>query len=145
MPDNISRDNISRHLTGNDELDLELIDKEIQGCYIAIISYIILIASAKQDRLTILEESTGFTPTSTATELAALSSYVALASSLILGEVAFERLNEIEKNIASGITNASILPNIEIANGYVFSIIGNMLKVSGTVGKVKEQANTSIL
>lgn len=145
MPDNISRDNISRHLTGNDELDLELIDKEIQGCYIAIISYIILIASAKQDRLTILEESTGFTPTSTATELAALSSYIALASSLILGEVAFERLNEIEKNIASGITNASILPNIEIANGYVFSIIGNMLKVSGTVGKVKEQANTSIL
>lgn len=145
MPDNISRDNISRHLTGNDELDLELIDKEIQGCYIAIISYIILIASAKQDKLTILEESTGFTPTSTATELAALSSYVALASSLILGEVAFERLNEIEKNIASGITNASILPNIEIANGYVFSIIGNMLKVSGTVGKVKEQANTSIL
>lgn len=138
-------DNISRHLTGNHELDLELIDKEIQGCYIAIISYIILIASAKQDRLTILEESTGFTPTSTATELAALSSYVALTSSLILGKVAFERLNEIEKNIASGITNASILPNIEIANGYVFSIIGNMLKVSGTVGKVKEQANTSIL
>ncbi|OPX44643.1 hypothetical protein [Clostridium thermobutyricum] len=138
-------DNISRHLTGNHELDLELIDKEIQGCYIAIISYIILIASAKQDRLTILEESTGFTPTSTATELAALSSYVALTSSLILGEVAFERLNEIEKNIASGITNASILPNIEIANGYVFSIIGNMLKVSGTVRKVKEQANTSIL
>ncbi|MGV3026563.1 hypothetical protein ACED96_12670 [Clostridium thermobutyricum] len=138
-------DNISRHLTGNHELDLELIDKEIQGCYIAIISYIILIASAKQDRLTILEESTGFTPTSTATELASLSSYVALTSSLILGEVAFERLNEIEKNIASGITNASILPNIEIANGYVFSIIGNMLKVSGTVRKVKEQANTSIL
>lgn len=138
-------DNISRHLTGNHELDLELIDKEIQGCYIAIISYIILIASAKQDRLTILEESTGFTTTSTATELAALSSYVALTSSLILGEVAFERLNEIEKNIASGITNASILPNIEIANGYVFSIIGNMLKVSGTVRKVKEQANTSIL
>lgn len=138
-------DNISRHLTGNHELDLELIDKEIQGCYIAIISYIILIASAKQDRITILEESTGFTPTSTATELAALSSYVALTSSLILGEVAFERLNEIEKNIASGITNASILPNIEIANGYVFSIIGNMLKVSGTVRKVKEQANTSIL
>lgn len=138
-------DNISRHLTGNHELDLELIDKEIQGCYIAIISYIILIASAKQDRLTILEESTGFTPTSTATELAALSSYVSLTSSLILGEVAFERLNEIEKNIASGITNASILPNIEIANGYVFSIIGNMLKVSGTVRKVKEQANTSIL
>lgn len=138
-------DNISRHLTGNHELDLELIDKEIQGCYIAIISYIILIASAKQDRLTILEESTGFTTTSTATELAALSSYVALTSSLILGEVAFERLNEIEKNIANGITNASILPNIEIANGYVFSIIGNMLKVSGTVRKVKEQANTSIL
>lgn len=138
---------ISIHLTGNDELDLELIEKEISGSILVIFAYIILIISADQARQSILENAEGMKSSSgsQSAELAAFGSGLVLLSNIILGEVAFARLKELQDSIEAGTSTLSIIPNLNISTGYSFTILGNMFKSLGAFQRVAEQAQTTIL
>lgn len=138
---------VTAHRTGNDILDLKLIDHEILAAFICIIAYIILIISAKQDREVILLREKGIQKPNNLnpSELAAISSSLVLLSSLILGQIAFIRKDETANNILSGVSKSSIIPNINITNGYSLTIIGSVLKTLGAVQRAQEQKNITIL
>lgn len=141
-----SSDNRSVHLTGNDKLDLELIEKEITASYIGIISFILLIASAEQSRNAIFEnqKEEASEDELASAEIGVLAFSTALIANIMLQEIACTRLKELENNIANGLTNDSITPNIFIANGYALSTISLSLKTIGAIGKLKEQTSETI-
>src|SRR5471030_799420 len=95
--------NISVHLSGNDKLDLELIQIEISQTLVYILANIIALISAALARQIIIQRASGIQPShSKSSQLAALASGLGLLSNITLGEVAFVRLHETENNIQSG-------------------------------------------
>ncbi|WP_238885231.1 hypothetical protein [Clostridium sp. YIM B02551] len=133
--------------TGNDQLDLELIEREIQGTLISIIANLALIASATKNRQLILDRKKGIEPSNPleATQLAALSSLLTLHAATILGEIAEIRLVEREQNIESGIAKGTITPNINITFGYKVVISGLVFRAIGALQRLQEEGEITIL
>lgn len=123
--------------------DINLTLREILGAIIGILGYAILIISAKQDIIEILQSQTRTEPPNdpaSAPRTAATSSLFLLAASLILGQVAYARLRERETDLQSGISTTSIIPNINITTGSMISILGNIFKATGTQQRASEPA-----
>ena len=133
--------------TGNDQLDLELIEREINGCLIAIIANLILIESSNKNRQIILDREMGIEPSNAleATQLAVLSSSLTLLSNTILEDIAYTRLIEREQNIETGTAQGTIIPNINITTGYRVTLLGNSIKLIGAIQRLQEQGEITIL
>lgn len=134
------------------ELDLYLIDQELLGSIIAIIAYIILIVSSQQSRKVLLQgqmktsnsdsnNDTNLNPT----ELALISSWLSLLSIIILAQVAFRRLSELQAQVESGSSHIPLTPNIYITTGFIFSIVANIIKVIGAQQRYALQRPVTIL
>jgi hypothetical protein len=122
-------------------LDLNLALREILGAIIGILGYIILIVSAKQDIIEILQSQSRTEPPSDpapAPRTVATSSLFLLAASLILSQIAITRLKEREIDLQTGITTPSIVPNINITIGSMLSVLGNIFKSIGTQQRASE-------
>lgn len=138
--------NISVHLSGNDKLDLELIQIEISQTLVYILANTIALISAALARQIIIQRASGIQPSdSKSSQLSALASGLGLLSNITLGEVAFVRLHETENNIQSGASTFSITPNVNITTGYLYSIIGSFLRTLGALQRVNEEAQITIL
>ncbi|GFP76110.1 hypothetical protein [Clostridium fungisolvens] len=139
--------NFSVRRAGNDKLDLALIQKEKSASLIVILAYIILITSANKEREIILKKQRGISTSNDLepTQLVVLSSSLTLIGNIFLGEIAFVRLRELQKNIQSGESNFSLTPNLNITTGFMFSIIGSIFKTVGVIQRANEQAQTTIL
>ena len=138
---------ISAQRTGNDELDLELIQKAELAIIIGIIAYIISFISANLDKEDIFSREKGLKPVNNikASELAALSSALGLLNNIISVNVAIERLKEVESSIKSGNDSVSITPNINIANGCILSVVGSIFVTTGVIQRLNEQAQITII
>ncbi|MBK1811631.1 hypothetical protein JHL18_13485 [Clostridium sp. YIM B02505] len=139
--------NFSVRRAGDDKLDLALIQKEKSASLIIILAYIILINSANKEREIILKKQRGINTSNDLepTQLVVLSSSLALVGNIFLGEIAFARLRELQKNIQSGESNFSITPNLNITTGFIFSILGSIFKTIGVIQRANEQAQITIL
>ncbi|MDD7793147.1 hypothetical protein [Clostridium sp. 'White wine YQ'] len=133
--------------TGNDQLDLELIEREIQGTMISILANLSLLASANKNRQLILDRQNGIKSSNPleATQLAALSSLLTLCSATILSEIAEIRLVEREQNIESGTAKGTITPNINITFGYKVVISGLVFRAIGALQRLQEEDQITIL
>lgn len=140
-------ENTSKNSENIDEKNLCLIQREISGCILLIIGYIVLIISARQDREVIFEKSAGLeeNPNLQPSKLAAVSSLLLLLGNIILGELSLERLNQIANNLKSGTSNTSIEPNVYISSGFLVIILGNILKLIGATERANEQTQITIL
>ena len=121
--------------------ELNLISKEILAAIIGIIGYIVLIISAKQDIIEIQQSQSRTEPTgdpSLAPRTAAAASLFFFTASIILAQIAAERLRERQINIQAGRTTGSIIPNIDITAGTMVSVLGNILRVIGTQQRATE-------
>lgn len=132
--------NTSVNITEKDKLDLELIQIQITGSIIGLLTYIVSIISANQSRQIILQRATGMQSSNTLhpEQLAALSSFLSLLKDIILGNVAFVRLKELEDSIKSGTSKLSITPDVNIVTGYSLDVLGNFIKLLGNLQKVNE-------
>jgi hypothetical protein len=133
--------------TGIDQLDLELIEREINGCLIAIIANLVLIESSIKNRQIILDREMGIEPSAPleATQLAALSSSLTLLSNAILENIAYTRLIEREQTIEAGTAQGTIIPNINITTGFRITLLGNSIKLIGAIQRLQEQGEITIL
>lgn len=127
--------------TGDDQLDLELIEKEISGSIIAILAYIALILSAYEDKHILFNRQRGLEPSSAVTpnRLVALSSALILISYIVLGDAANRRYIEIKGEIDASETPLTSTPNLNIRNGYSIAIIGLILKLKGALQRVNQE------
>ncbi|GKU24937.1 hypothetical protein [Clostridium folliculivorans] len=139
--------NVSVRRAGNDKLDLALIQKEKSASLIIILAYIILINSAIKEREIILKRQRGINTSNDLepTQLVVLSSSLTLIGNILLGDIAYTRLRELEKSIRSGESNFSITPNLNITTGYTLSILGSIFKTVGVIQRSNEQAQMTIL
>lgn len=139
--------NITIRSTGNDRLDLQLIQTEISTSLIVIFAYIIIIISGYQDRYIILQRQRGIDASKFLhpTRLVILSNILSLYANLIFSNIARTRLIELEKSIVSGQSNLSITPNVNITAGFSFSIIASILKTVGAIQREQEQAQITVL
>jgi hypothetical protein len=139
--------NFSVRRAGNEKLDLALIQKEKSASFVIILAYIVLINSANKEKEIILKKQRGITASNDLepTQLVVLASLLSLIGNMLLGEIAYARLRELEKNIQSGESNFSIRPNLNITTGYVFTILGGIFKSIGVIQRSNEQAQTTIL
>ncbi|EKQ52856.1 MULTISPECIES: hypothetical protein [unclassified Clostridium] len=160
--------------TGNDELDLKLIQIEISSAYIDLLSMILGLTSAKEAIGLILQramQSQQNNPSQqqdseqhpkqesnqtkqqqqqntqhpTPSEIAAFSSCLSLYTTLIYTRVSIIRLNEIYNKIQAGTTNFSLTPNINITTGFIYSVIGSLLRTTGAIQRVDEEGKITIL
>lgn len=121
--------------------DLQLANYQITASIIYIIAYFIVIISANQDRQVILQRQFGSDKSSNLPDPAktlALGTKLILISSIIIALTAFARLREREREIQAGTSTSSIIPNILIFRGSMFSVLGNLLKVIGTQQRANE-------
>jgi hypothetical protein len=156
-------------LTGNDELDLQLLDIEISTAYIDILSTILGIISAVNAKQLIFErimqqqngqnqqnqntqnqqngqtQQQSNTSHPTPSEIAAFASCLGIYVIFSYTKVSFIRLNELYNSIQAGTTNFSITPNINITTGFVYSCIGTLLRTIGAIQRVDEEAQITIL
>ncbi|MEQ8198975.1 MAG: hypothetical protein ABRQ27_13420, partial [Clostridiaceae bacterium] len=65
-------------------------------------------------------------------------SILSLLKDIILGNVAFVRLKELEDSIKSGTSKLSITPDVNIVTGYSLDVLGNFIKLLGNLQKVNE-------
>ncbi|GFZ29819.1 hypothetical protein CSC2_03450 [Clostridium zeae] len=142
-----SANNITIRSTGNDQLDLQLIQTEISTSLVVIIAYIIVIISGYQDRYIILQRQRGIDATKFLhpTRLVIISNILGLYTNLIFRNIAQTRLLEVENSIASGQSNLTTTPNVNITAGFSFSIIASLLKTVGAIQREQEQAQITIL
>ncbi|QAA32526.1 hypothetical protein [Clostridium manihotivorum] len=139
--------NISVRRSGNTALDLALIEKEKIAAFTIILGYTILIISANKERNILIQREQGIEPQneSEPTRLVVLSSIMTLLANILLGDIAYSRLRELEKNISSGESKFSIIPNLNITRGYSIIILGNILKTIGVIQRAQEQAQITVL
>ncbi|WP_160680421.1 hypothetical protein [Clostridium sp. C8-1-8] len=139
--------NISVRRSGNTALDLALIEKEKVAAFTIILGYTILIISANKERDILIQREQGLKPQneSDPTRLVVLSSIMTLLANTLLGDIAYSRLRELERNISSGESNFSIFPNLNITRGYSIIILGNILKTIGVIQRANEQAQITVL
>lgn len=161
--------------TGNDELDFELIQIEISSTYIDLFSMILNLISAKgaidlilqramknqqnnssedqqqapqeqsKDQSQQKQQQQSSTQHPTPSEIAAFSSCLNLYTILIYTRVSFIRLNEIYNKILAGTTTFSITPNIYGTIGFIYSVIGTLLRTIGAIQRVDEEGKIIIL
>ena len=139
--------NFSVRRAGNEKLDLALIQKEKSASVIIILAYIVLINSANKERDILLKRQRGIETTNDLepTQLVILASFLSLVGNILLGDIAYTRLREVEKNIQSGESNFTITPNLNITAGYTLSILGGIFKTVGVIQRANEQAQITIL
>lgn len=139
--------NFSVRRAGNEKLDLALIQKEKSASVIIILAYIVLINSANKERDILLKRQRGIKTTNDLepTQLVILASFLSLVGNILLGDIAYTRLREVEKNIQSGESNFTITPNLNITAGYTLSILGGIFKTVGVIQRANEQAQITIL
>ncbi len=152
--------------TGNDILDLELIEIEIAATYVDIFSSLLGLVAARQAEQVIIQKAmqpqqqnqqqntntnqnqnqqqqdTTIHPTPS--ELGAFASCLGVFTILIYTRVSFIRLNEINDMIQKHQTNFTIGPNINITVGFLYSAIGNLLRTIGAIQRVKEESEITI-
>jgi hypothetical protein len=138
---NPSINSASIRQTGNAQLDLELIDKEIAATYIAIFAYIALLFSAHEDKQIIYNRLKGTDPTGAVSpnRLVALSNSLVLIAYIIFGNVADRRYVEIVESESIEDTPLTPTPNLNISKGYNIAIIGCIFKVLGAMQRVNEE------
>ncbi|MDP4090562.1 MAG: hypothetical protein Q8930_15030 [Bacillota bacterium] len=128
--------------------ELCLINREIFGAIVLIIAYVILIISAEQDRQQILQEQAGVqgqNPNLNPVGLAAAASWLTLTGVIILAGIAFQRLEELQSEVQSGSSKTPLMPNINIAAGYILSILANTIKAIGVQQRYELQQPVVIL
>lgn len=127
--------------TGNDELDLQLIDGEIQASVTAIIAYVVLIQSAMQDKQIIYDRINGIEriDETSPVRLLALSNAIVLIAYILFADVAFKRYREIERSERLVDTPLTPIPNLNIAKGYLIIIIGSVVKLLGSFQRLQEE------
>ena len=156
--------------TGNDQLDLELLNIELQTSYVDLIATILGIISAVKAKQIIIQrmmqqqqspsqqeqqnqqsqqngqnQQKSDVQHPTPSEIAAFASCLGVYVILSYTRVSFIRLNELYSNIQSGKSNFSITPNINITAGFVYSCIGTLLRTVGAIQRVEEEAQITIL
>jgi hypothetical protein len=138
---NESTSNPSIRRTGNDQLDLELIEKEISGSVIAVLAYIVLILSAYEDKRILFNRQRGLEPNSAVSpnRLVALSNSLVLIAYIIFGNVADRRYVEIVESESIEDTPLTPTPNLNISKGYNIAIVGCIFKVLGAMQRVNEE------
>ena len=181
--------NASVNLTGNDELDLELLQIEISATYIDIFSSILgLIAAEKAKELIIQnaasnakknqsQQNQNKNPNSangktkkknnnntqnsnnskqkqdsqqqqvqhpTPSEIATIASCLGVYTILIYTRVSIIRFYELYSQIQDGTSNFSLTPNINITLGFLYSVIGSILRTVGAIQRVDEEAQITI-
>jgi hypothetical protein len=138
---NSSINGTSIRQTGNAQLDLELINKEISATYIAIFAYIVLLFSAHEDKQIIYNRLKGTEPTGAVNpnRLVALSNSLVLIAYIIFGNVADRRYVEIVESESIEDTPLTPTPNLNISKGYNIAIVGCILKVLGALQRVNEE------
>ncbi|OOM75752.1 hypothetical protein CLPUN_31070 [Clostridium puniceum] len=141
----------------NDELDLELIEISLSCLYIDLFSNILFIISTQKSKELIIQrimqsqqnqqqtESQQEVQHPTPTEIDAIASCLGIYTILIYTRISIIRLNELYKNIQEGTTDFTLGPNINITVGFLYSIIGNLLRTIGVIQRVKEEAEITIL
>lgn len=159
------------HLTGNDELDFELLEIERSAIYIDIFSIILGLTATRQAEELILQramepqqnnqqnqnkrrtqqqknksskQNQNNVQHPTPSEISAIASCLGVYTELIYLKVSFIRLNELYNNIQRGNTSFSIGPNINITVGLLYSLIGRLLKTIGAIQRVNEEAQITI-
>ena len=134
------KQNTSVNITEKDKLDLELIQKENTGSTIGVLACIVRSISANQSRQIIFQKAKGIQSSNTLqpAQLATFSSFLSLLTSIILGNVAFVRLKELEDSIKSGTSKLSITPDVNISTGYSLDVLGNFIKLLGRLQKLNE-------
>jgi uncharacterized membrane protein YidH (DUF202 family) len=164
MSENTRRNNDpSLHLTGTNELDLELLRKETTATFISILASVIVLISIQKSRQVIFnriaqenqqqgnqqtqqnqqQQSNSSKPTPS--EITLLALFVGLVSNLIYTKIAFIRFDEISSQIQAGTTNRTTTPNINIIVGFLIIIIGSLLKITGAIQRINEDAQVTIL
>lgn len=138
---NSSINGTSIRQTGNAQLDLELINKEISATYIAIFAYIVLLFSAHEDKQIIYNRLKGAEPNSAVSpnRLVALSNSLVLIAYIIFGNVADRRYVEIIESESIEDTPLTPTPNLNISKGYNIAIVGCIFKVLGAMQRVNEE------
>lgn len=182
-------------LTGNDELDLELLQIEISAIYIDILSSILGLTAARKAEEIIIQRAMQSQQNNqnqqqnsqnqqqksqnqrqksqknnngghkkkknqqqtqsnqqgqnnvqhpTPSELASIASCLGVYTILIYTRVSFIRLNELYNNIQAGTTNFVLGPNINITVGFLYSVMGNLLRAIGAIQRVEEEAQITI-
>lgn len=154
-------------LTGNDQLDLELLNIELQTSYVDLLATVLGIISAVKAKQIIIQrmmqqqqspsqqeqqnqqngqnQQKSDVQHPTPSEIAAFASCLGVYVILSYTRVSFIRLNELYNNIQSGKSNFSITPNINITTGFVYSCIGTLLRTVGAIQRVEEEAQITIL
>ncbi|MZK51115.1 hypothetical protein [Clostridium beijerinckii] len=154
-------------LTGNDELDIQLLDIEISTAYLDILSTILGIISAIKAKQLLLEkimqqqncqsqqnsqnqqsEQNKQQPNTshpTPSEIAAFASCLGIYVIFTYTKVSFIRLREVYNNIQANTTNFTITPNVNIITGFVYSCIGTLLRTIGALQRVNEEAQITVL
>lgn len=153
--------------TGNDLLDLQLLNIQISTSYIDLLAVILgLISAVKAKQLIIQrimqqqqqnqqqqpgqqnQQNQQQQPNSsepTPSQIAALANCLGVYSILTYTRVSFIRLNEIYNSIQAGNSKFSIIPNVNITTGFVYSAIGTLLRTVGAIQRVEEEAQITIL
>ncbi|WP_017211024.1 hypothetical protein [Clostridium beijerinckii] len=162
-------------LTGNDQLDLELLNIELQTSYVYLLATVLGIISAVKAKQIIIQrmmqqqqspsqqeqqnqqsqqqdqqqngqnQQKSDVQHPTPSEIAAFASCLGVYVILSHTKVSFIRLNELYSNIKSGKSNFSITPNINITTGFIYSCIGTLLRTVGAIQRVEEEAQITIL
>lgn len=76
----------------------------------------------------------------TPAELSAIAACLGVYTILIYTRVAFIRLNQIYNQIQAGTTNFTLTPNINITTGFLYSVVGNLLRAIGVIQRIEEEA-----
>ena len=134
-------------LSDEERETLRLIDLEILASWLNIFSSLLLIDSGERSKREILsgEDDNGGGWLGTPTEEAFDSILVSFVSTLLFAGVAFCRLDMICADILSGKSQRSLWPNLSISLGFIYSLIGQLLKYDGVLGRMEEQESITIL
>jgi len=134
-------------LSDEERETLRLIDLEIVAALLSIFSSLLLIDSGQRSKREILsgEDDNGGGALGTPTEEAFDAILVSFISTLLFAGVSFCRLDMICSDILSGKCDQSLWPNLAISLGFVYSLIGQVLKYDGVVGRMEEQESITVL
>lgn len=179
--------NASVNLTGNDELDSELLQIEISATYIDIFSSILGLIAAEKAKELIMQNAADNTKKNqaqqnqskssnyykskkknnnktqnsnnnkqgqgnqqqqvqhpTPSEIATIASCLGVYTILIYTRVSIIRFYELYSQIQDGTSNFSLTPNINITVGFLYSVIGSIIRTVGAIQRVDEEAQVTI-
>lgn len=124
--------------------DFELIQYERLAAFIGITAYIILLIASDQSEAKLIAEETkdkSLESSSDPSVTTAIASFLLFLNTIILANNAFVRLYKKKQDIINGKETDSIVPNINISTGFIFGIIGNSLRLLGSLQRASESGN----